>query len=229
MTASLGIRQSCVALSLGLVKYSPMATTYRKSHWETVYSTKPETGVSWYQEEPRLSLELIGVVAPRSGGKIIDVGGGASVLVDKLLDFPFSEIAVLDISGTALGKAKTRLGPRAERIRWVVADVTDAPELGGFDVWHDRAVFHFLTDPADRMSYVELALRTVPQGGHVVIATFADDGPKQCSDLDVCRYNARSLASELGKGFSLVREARELHTTPRGASQPFVYGVFRRQ
>jgi SAM-dependent methyltransferase len=206
-----------------------MIATDRKSHWETAYATKPETGVSWYQDEPRLSLELIGAVAPAGGGRIIDVGGGASVLVDRLLDLPFGEIAVLDISETALGKARARLGERAERVRWVVADVTQAPELGSFDVWHDRAVFHFLTDPADRRSYVELARKTVPRGGHLVIATFADDGPKRCSGLDVCRYNARSLSSELGEGVSLVREARETHTTPGGFSQPFFYGVFRRQ
>ena len=155
-----------------------MIATDRKTHWETVYSTKAETGVSWYQDEPRLSLELIGAVAPAEGGRIIDVGGGASVLVDRLLDLPFGEIAVLDISETALGKARARLGERAERVRWVVADVTEAPELGTFDVWHDRAVFHFLTDAADRRSYVELARQTVPEGGHLIIATFADDGPE---------------------------------------------------
>jgi SAM-dependent methyltransferase len=206
-----------------------MIATDRKDHWEHVYSTKAETGVSWYQEEPRLSLELVGAVAPAEGGRIIDVGGGASVLVDRLLDLPFGEIAVLDISETALGKARARLGPRAERVRWVEADVTEGPELGTFDVWHDRAVFHFLTDPADRRGYVELARKTVLEGGHVIIATFADDGPKRCSDLDVCRYNARSLVDELGEGFSLVREARETHTTPWDSSQPFFYGVFKRQ
>jgi SAM-dependent methyltransferase len=206
-----------------------MIATDRKTHWETVYSTKGETGVSWYQDEPRLSLELIGAVAPAKGGRIIDVGGGASVLVDRLLDHPFESIAVLDISEIAIAKARLRLGERAGRVRWVVADVTESPELWAFDVWHDRAVFHFLTDPADRRGYVELALRTVPQGGHMVIATFADDGPTQCSNLDVCRYNARSLSSELGEGFSLMREAREMHRTPRGSSQAFVYGVFKRQ
>ena len=206
-----------------------MIATDRKSHWETVYSTKAETGVSWYQAEPRLSLELIGAVAPAQGGRIIDIGGGVSVLVDRLLDLPFEEIAVLDISEVALGKAKARLGERAEQVRWVVVDVTETPELGTFDIWHDRAVFHFLTDPEDRRSYVELALRTVPEGGHLIIATFADDGPKRCSDLDVCRYNAHSLASELGEGFSVVREARETHVTPSGSSQAFFYGVFRRQ
>jgi SAM-dependent methyltransferase len=205
-----------------------MMATDRKTHWETVHSTKAETDVSWYQDEPRLSLELIGTVAPAKGGRIIDVGGGASVLADRLLDLPFGEIAVLDISETALGKARARLGERAGRVRWVVADVTEGPELGAFDVWHDRAVFHFLADPADRRSYVELARETVPEGGHLIVATFADDGPKQCSNLDVCRYNARSLASELGYGFSLVREARETHTTPWGFSQAFFYGVFKR-
>ena len=205
-----------------------MIATDRKDHWEHVYSTKGETGVSWYQDEPRLSLELIGAVAPAEGRRIVDVGGGASVLVDRLLGLPFGEIAVLDISETALGKARARLGERAGRVRWVVADVTEGPELGTFDVWHDRAVFHFLTDPADRRSYVELARQTVPRSGHLVIATFADDGPERCSDLDVCRYNARSLASELGEGFALVRESRETHTTPWGSSQAFVYGVFMR-
>lgn len=206
-----------------------MFTTDRREHWEQIYSSRPETGVGWYQEEPRLSLELIEAVAPGEGGRIIDVGGGASVLVDRLLERRFAEIAVLDISDTALGKAQARLGERAERVRWVVADVTEKLELGTFDVWHDRAVFHFLTDREDRRSYVELARRTVPEGGHVIIATFADDGPTRCSDLDVCRYNARSLSSELGDGFSLVRAAGETHTTPSGISQAFFYGVFQRQ
>jgi SAM-dependent methyltransferase len=205
-----------------------MIATDRKTHWEQVYSTKPEAGVSWYQDDPRLSLELIGAVASAGGGRIIDVGAGASVLVDRLLDLPFGEIAALDISETALGKARARLGERAEQVRWVVADVTEAPALGTFDVWHDRAVFHFLTDPDDRRSYAELARVTVPGGGHLIIATFADDGPRRCSDLDVCRYNARSLASELAAGFSLVREARETHTTPWGSSQAFFYGIFKR-
>jgi SAM-dependent methyltransferase len=201
----------------------------RKTHWESIYSTKGETGVSWYQAEPRRSLDLIRSVAPDQGGRIIDVGGGASVLVDRLLDLPFERIAVLDISETALSQAKSRLGGRAGRVEWIAADITEVEDLGTFDVWHDRAVFHFLTEAADRRKYVELARRTVPEGGHLVIASFADDGPKRCSDLEVCRYNAESMAAELGEGFSLVREARETHTTPWGSSQAFFYGVFRRQ
>ncbi len=205
-----------------------MIPVKRKEHWEAVYQTKGETGVSWYQADPRLSLELITSVAPARDRRIIDVGGGTSLLVDRLLDCPFQEIAVLDISETALGKAKARLGPRAERVRWVVADVTEAPDLGTFDVWHDRAVFHFLTNAADRRKYVELARQTVPNGGHLIIASFADEGPKRCSDLDVCRYNAATMAAEFGEGFSLLREAKETHTTPWGSSQAFFYGVFRR-
>jgi 2-polyprenyl-3-methyl-5-hydroxy-6-metoxy-1,4-benzoquinol methylase len=199
-----------------------------KAHWEEVYSTKAAAGVSWYQSEPRLSVELIRAVAPDVRGRIIDVGGGASVLVDQLLDLPFERIAVLDIAKTALGVAKSRIGEHAERVEWIAADVTRIQDIGTFDVWHDRAVFHFLTDAADRRKYVNLAIRTVPEGGHMIIASFADDGPKQCSDLDVCRYNARSMSAELGDVFSLISEARETHATPWGAPQPFFYGVFRR-
>jgi 2-polyprenyl-3-methyl-5-hydroxy-6-metoxy-1,4-benzoquinol methylase len=206
-----------------------MVETDLKTHWEEVYSAKGETGVSWYQSEPRLSLELIRAVAPAAGGRIIDVGGGASVLVDRLLDLPFERIAVLDIAETALGKARSRLGERAGRVEWIAANVTEIEEIGAFDVWHDRALFHFLTDAADRMKYVDLARRTLPEGGHLIIASFADDGPKRCSDLDVCRYNATSLAAELGEGFSLIREAGETHTTPWNTSQAFFYGVFRRR
>jgi SAM-dependent methyltransferase len=205
-----------------------MVATDRKEHWEQVYSTKGETGVSWYQREPRLSLELIRTVAPAAGGRIIDVGGGTSGLVDRLLDLSFEKIAVLDISETALGKARARLGARAGRVEWIAADITEAPDVGTFEVWHDRAVFHFLTDAADRCKYVELALRTVPTGGYLIIATFADEGPPRCSGLDVCRYNAETMAAELGEGFSLVREAAETHTTPWGSTQSFFYGVFQR-
>jgi ubiquinone/menaquinone biosynthesis C-methylase UbiE len=202
--------------------------TDRKSHWEKVYRTHSETSLSWYQAEPRTSLELIRAAAPGSGGSIIDVGGGASVLVDRLLELPFARIAVLDIAATALSAGRQRLGNRGRRVEWITADVTAIGDVGTFDIWHDRAVFHFLTDPADRAKYAALARRTVPAGGHLIIAAFADDGPKRCSDLNVCRYNAASLAAELGQGFTLVSQASETHLTPRGASQAFFYGVFKR-
>ena len=199
-----------------------------KAHWEEVYSAKRATGVSWYQSEPRLSLELIRAVAPAAGGGIIDVGGGASVLVDRLLDLRFERIAVLDLAETALRQARSRLGVQAGRVEWIAADVTDIRGVGTFDVWHDRGVFHFLTDAADRRKYVDLARRTVPEGGHLIIASFADDGPKQCSDLDVCRYNAESMSAELGTAFALIEEAGETHATPWDSPQEFFYGVFRR-
>jgi SAM-dependent methyltransferase len=205
-----------------------MVETHLKAHWEEVYSAKGATGVSWYQAEPRLSLALIRVVAPASGGRIIDIGGGASVLVDRLLDLSFERIAVLDIAETALGEARSRLGERSGRVEWIVANVIRIREVGTFDVWHDRAVFHFLTDAADRRKYVDLARRTLPAGGHLIIASFADDGPEQCSDLDVCRYNAESLSAELGAEFSLIQEVRETHETPWDTPQAFFYGVFRR-
>lgn len=206
-----------------------MVAIDRKAHWEEVHATRGETGVSWYQVEPRLSLDLIRSVAPAAHGRIIDVGGGASVLADRLLELSFEKVAVLDISETALTRARSRLGERARRVNWIVADVIEIEALGTFDIWHDRAVFHFLTAPHDRSRYVNLALRTIPPGGHLIIASFADGGPKQCSDLDVCRYNAETMGAELGEGFSLLTEAAESHTTPWGSSQAFFYSVFRRQ
>ena len=151
------------------------------------------------------------------------------MLVDGLLDLPFEKIAVLDVSETALRRARSRLGQRAGSVDWIEADITEAQIPGLFDVWHDRAVFHFLIDAADRRKYIELARQTVRSGGYLIIASFADDGPRRCSDLDVCHYNAESMSKELGEGFSLVRQAREMHTTPSGHSQAFFYGVFRRQ
>lgn len=200
----------------------------RKSHWDLVYAHKGETGVSWYEAEPRISLDLILEFAPVASGRIIDIGGGASVLVDRLVDLGFPKIAVLDISETALEKAKARLGSLATRVDWIVADVTEATEIGVFDLWHDRAVFHFLIDAADRRKYVDLALRSIALGGHLIIATFADDGPRRCSELDVVGYNAESLSAELGAGFTLVKETRAIHTTPWGKPQAFFHGVFRR-
>lgn len=200
----------------------------RKGHWESVYATKDVTEVGWYQAEPKVSVELIGEVCP-PGGRVIDVGGGASTLVDRLLlAHEHGQVAVLDMSAAALDKAKARLGDRAERVRWMVGDVTILDDVGQFDVWHDRAVFHFLTDPEDRRRYTELASRTLPQGGHLVVGTFALDGPPRCSGLEVRRYDAELLRAELGPAFRLVRQAREIHTTPAGKSQPFIFAVFAR-
>lgn len=200
----------------------------RRTHWDGVYSARDVESLSWHQDEPRLSLELIRAAAGSEGGRIIDVGGGASLLVDRLLERPFERIAVLDLSEVALGKVKARLGELAKRVDWIVADVTQKPEVGVYDIWHDRAVFHFLTSAEDRKSYVELAHRSVRTGGRLIIAAFSPSGPKRCSGLEVERYDAAALASELGEGFALVSEARETHAAPSGSPQPFVYAVFRR-
>lgn len=206
-----------------------MTQSPRQRHWEEVYSTKSETSVSWYQEDPRLSMELIKAFAPAESGRIIDVGGGASVLVDRLLRLSYERIVVLDVSEAALAKSRQRLRGQAERVEWITADITAIEDLGILDLWHDRAVFHFLTDPDDRRKYVDLARRTIPRGGHLILATFADDGPTRCSNLDVRRYNAQAMTAELGRGFTLVQQAREAHTTPSGSSQAFFYGVFQRR
>lgn len=197
----------------------------RKEHSESIYDSKTESGVSWTQPEPRTSLSLIGEVCPR--GSVIDVGGGAAVLAGKLLDAGYS-VAVLDVSEAALARARKRLEPRAEQVRWIVADVTAQPDLGTFDLWHDRALFHFLTAPADRAAYVSSLRQTIPPGGHAIIATFAPDGPEKCSGLEVRRYDARSLATELGAGCDLLKCVAEIHVTPQGKEQSFQYSLFRR-
>jgi SAM-dependent methyltransferase len=158
---------------------------------------------------------------------VIDVGGGTSLLAGKLLDQGCS-VAVLDISEAAVTRGRERLGPRADTIHWIVADVTTSPDLGSFDVWHDRAVFHFLTNSADRAAYVVLLNRTVSAGRHAVIATFAPDGPEKCSGLDVQRYSGLTLSAELGPTFKLLKSVPETHWTPGGTPQSFQYSVFRR-
>ena len=159
---------------------------------------------------------------------MIDVGGGSSPLASRLLEAGYA-VAVLDVSEAALDRAKARMGAPAIGVEWIVADLTEVGDVGRFDLWHDRAVFHFLTDPADRAKYVALLSRTVPPGGHAVIATFAPDGPEQCSGLPVRRYDARSLTRELGPGFTLLKSVPEAHRTPWGVAQSFQYSVFRRE
>jgi ubiquinone/menaquinone biosynthesis C-methylase UbiE len=200
----------------------------RKAHWETVYTTKGENEVSWFQENPAPSLELIDLANPTPGLAIVDIGGGTSRLVDNLVARGFSRVTVLDISEAALDAAKARLGERASRVQWIAADVTKWDPTQIFDVWHDRATFHFLIDPADRSAYVARMKQAVKPGGHVIIGTFAIDGPEKCSGLPVNRYDAVGLAKELGAGFVLVDSRRHEHSTPWKSAQPFQFCIFRR-
>lgn len=197
-----------------------------KEHWESVYRSKQPTDVSWYQVQPSLSLDLIARAGLRPTDGIIDVGGGASVLVDRLLDAGYENLAVLDISGAALAHAQERLGARAQCVEWYEADVREFSPPHRYALWHDRAVFHFLTGADDRAHYVQTLKRTLRSGGSAVIATFAADGPKRCSGLDVVRHDAASVRAALGPGFSLVKETREVHVTPWQTEQHFAYFRF---
>lgn len=200
----------------------------RKDHWENVYQTKKPDEVSWYQLNPDVSLDLIASTEITPDQKIIDVGGGTSVLVDKLLEKGFQSISVLDISSKAVQHAKERLAGQAEKVNWVEADVTKVELPHPYDLWHDRAVFHFLTDPADRKKYVEVMEKSVKPGGHVIIATFALEGPSKCSGLDVERYDPEKLSKEIGNSFHFIKSVEETHKTPWQAEQKFVYCVFKK-
>ncbi len=195
-----------------------------KSHWERVYSSRAADAVSWYQPHATRSLDLIRKVAGDAASRIIDVGGGASTLVDDLLAGGMSNLTVLDISTAALQVAQRRLAGQARHVQWIAADITQV-QLGesAYDVWHDRAVFHFLTNPADRAAYVAQVRRAVRPGGHVIVAAFGPGGPEQCSGLPVVRYEPGQLHAQFGGRFELVDHVAEEHRTPAGQVQHFVY------
>jgi len=194
-----------------------------RTHWEKIYGEKAPNAVSWYRPHLETSLSLIERVASRDS-VIIDVGGGESTLVDDLLSHGHENVTVLDVSQTAIEANKTRLGKASGRVHWLVADITKAQlAQSAYDVWHDRAVFHFLTAPNDRVAYVRQAARAVKPGGHVIVSTFGPEGPTKCSGLDVVRYDAESLHLEFGVHFRLLESAKELHQTPFGTIQQFLY------
>jgi 2-polyprenyl-3-methyl-5-hydroxy-6-metoxy-1,4-benzoquinol methylase len=193
-------------------------------HWEQVYQTKPADAVSWFQEHATRSLEIIRSIGATSDAKILDAGGGSSILVDDLLTGRFKHVSVLDLSASALEVARRRLGSLGQNVTWITGDIltVELPEQT-YDIWHDRAVFHFLTDPADRMAYVRQVMKSVKPGGHVIVATFAPDGPEQCSGLPVARYDPDQLHDEFGPSFELLEHASEEHKTPWGSVQHFIY------
>jgi len=201
----------------------------RKAHWEGVYQDKSPLEVSWFQKEPYLSLELIRSTQIARDAPIIDVGGGASVLVDYLCKEGYTNIAVLDISEKALACAKDRLGDAANAVEWYEDDITRFKAPHSFSLWHDRAVFHFLTDSSDRAKYVKALKHAIRPGGHLIIAAFAIGGPTQCSGLDIVQYDAEKLLAELGEGFDLLEEKHEVHITPADKEQKFIYFHFIRK
>ena len=198
----------------------------RKDHWEHVYSDKKVTEVSWYQQHPEISLDLIKATGVEKSAAIIDIGGGASTLVDFLLETEYQNISVLDISHSANEQAKKRLGRHADKVRWIEQDITTFVAERAYDVWHDRAVFHFLTDADDRLCYVKAISNSLRPGAHAIIATFNIDGPEKCSGLDIVRYSPETLSAIFSEDFELIETSTEKHETPSGASQSFVYCRF---
>jgi SAM-dependent methyltransferase len=205
-----------------------MQNESRQAHWQNVYTKKGDNEVSWFEENPTPSLELIGQVGATPASAIIDIGGGASRLVDNLIDLDFEDVTVLDLSEAALEAAKVRLGNRAAQVHWIVADATVWESLRAYDIWHDRAAFHFLTEDRDRAAYVARLERALKVGGYAIIATFALDGPERCSGLSVGRYDPASLGQALGNAFQLVDSRRHVHVTPWNSNQSFQFSVFRR-
>jgi len=205
-----------------------MSTLERRAHWQNVYQTKGEQTVSWFQERPDISLDLIHATGVDAGASIIDIGSGASKLVDALIGEGFEAVAVLDLSEKALTTAKARLGAKGGQVQWIVADVTNWQPSQTYDLWHDRAALHFLTDARDRAAYAERVVQVVRVGGHVIIGTFAPDGPERCSGLPVMRHDAATLGELLGPALALVETRRHDHRTPSGLIQKFQFSRFRR-
>lgn len=204
-------------------------TNARADHWNAAYEAKGESGVSWFEAVPEISLALIEKYGHGTETRLIDIGGGASRLVDALVARGWTSLSVLDISQAAIDAAKTRLGDAAARVEWIVDDVTRWTPRRNYDIWHDRAAFHFLTLPEDRAAYAEGMRAALKPGGHAIIATFAADGPERCSGLPVVRYAPPELAAAVGAPFALVDSEHHIHMTPWGAAQAFQFSVLRRE
>jgi trans-aconitate methyltransferase len=197
-------------------------------HWNEVYSKKAEAELSWHQDDPSVALDLMKTAGLTERSSVIDIGAGTSRLMDRLLDLGLSDLSALDLSESALAAARVRLGARENSVKWIAADITRWEPTQTYDIWHDRAVFHFLVKPDDRDAYIQRVSRSVIPGGHAIIATFALDGPEKCSGLPVARYSPSSLAETLGSVFSLMTDQFHLHHTPWGSQQSFQYSLFRK-
>ncbi|SNR60468.1 class I SAM-dependent methyltransferase [Puniceibacterium sediminis] len=203
-------------------------TVDRKTHWDTVYDQKSEAQLSWHQAEAKLSLELIAMAGVTAASSVIDIGGGTSRLAAALLSMGLRDVTVLDLSQVALNTARDQLGQPGQSVTWIPADITSWTPDRQYDLWHDRAVFHFLVDAPERAAYLDSLARGLGNGGHAIIATFAPDGPETCSGFPVARYSPTDLAEVLGEGFELVAHRPHLHQTPWGKTQSFQFSLFRR-
>jgi len=199
-----------------------------KEYWESIYQTKEPNEVSWYQEKPETSLNLISETGIEKNAKIIDVGAGASKLADNLLALGFRNITALDVSSNALNESKKKLGDRANNVKWIVSDLREFETNERYDLWHDRAVLHFLTEEEDIKRYIELVRTYLKPKGYVIVSTFSVNGPKRCSGLDVRQYSEDSMKT-LFTGFEHIKSFEEEHLTPWGSSQIFIWGVFRKR
>jgi len=204
-----------------------METSWRKYHWENIYQTKQLCEVSWYEQVPETSLQLIEETGIEKNAAIIDVGGGDSLLVDHLLQRGYKNITVLDISAAALERAKKRLGKDSEKVKWIEADAAKFNPTEKYDLWHDRAAFHFLTDEIDINNYIHTATNNVNPGGTVIIGTFSDGGPKKCSGIEIKQYSAQTLCEKFNVGFEKIKCFNVQHTTPFNTVQEFVFCVFK--
>ncbi len=205
------------------------ATMDRKSHWENIYASSSPDETSWFQVEPALSLELITKEKLATAAAIIDVGGGAATLGQRLFDSGYTNLTILDISAIALKQAQEKFGESAAKVQWVEAHVTECNPPHHYDVWHDRAVFHFLTEAEDRAKYIDIINNALNVGGYLIIAAFAIGGPEKCSGLEIMQYDFDTLTQTLGGGYRLLDQRPEIHTTPDGKEQQFIYFRFIRE
>jgi 2-polyprenyl-3-methyl-5-hydroxy-6-metoxy-1,4-benzoquinol methylase len=201
-----------------------------KAHWEKIFGRKSSSEVSWYKPHLNISLQLIERSGIDKSASIIDIGGGDSALVDDLLEAGYANVTVLDISQAALDRARMRLGDRAGTVTWLNTDITQAElPAKSYDLWHDRAMLHFLINPDARSAYINLCKQAVKPGGSIIIATFADDGPEQCSGLPTMRYSSEELQQQFGSSFHLIEIVPEMHITPHGKQQSFVYCLLKKR
>jgi SAM-dependent methyltransferase len=203
-------------------------TDAQRVHWEGVYTRKGEAEVSWFEDAPAVSMALLALTGAAADAAIIDIGGGASRLVDALLDSGHHDLTVLDLSAAALAASRARIGARADSVAWIAADATAWRPERSYDIWHDRAAFHFLTDAERQRAYVDVLRLGLRVGGHAIFGTFAPEGPETCSGLPVARHSAATITARLGEGFTRIDERRHDHRTPWGSVQKFQFSTFRR-